>query len=155
MSRRRARRRGAFGPNMTPMVDVVMVILVFFMGAMGLAAVEQHLRTGAPKEAREQSASESATESKPQVKGEEATSRAVLRLRRAGGVTVVSGLGMEGAALAEVDQKLSAFARAGAGEGLIVIVAPSGDVPYQDVVIVHDSCAKAGLPNVRLGVIGE
>ncbi|MGD9692690.1 MAG: ExbD/TolR family protein [Phycisphaerales bacterium] len=155
MSRRRTHKRGAFGPNMTPMVDVVMVILVFFMGAMGLAAVEQHLRTGAPKEARDQSSSETAQESKAQAKGEEATSRAVLRLRRAGGVTVVSGLGMESAPLAEVDRKLSDFAQAGAGDGLIVIVAPSGDVPYQDVVIVHDSCAKAGLQNVRLGVIGE
>lgn len=139
---------------MTPMVDVVMVILVFFMGAMGLAAVEQHLRTGAPKEAREQSGAAQTTDQPPS-KGEEASSRAVLRLRRVGGITAVSGLGMENVGLAEIDRRLAQFANAGAGAGLIVVVAPAGDVPYQDVVIVHDSCAKAGLPNVRLGVIGE
>lgn len=139
---------------MTPMVDVVMVILVFFMGAMGLAAVEQHLRTGAPKEAREQSGAAEASERPPSAGGE-ASSRAVLRLRRAGGLTTVSGLGMENVGLAEIDRRLAQFANVGAGEGLIVVVAPAGDVPYQDVVIVHDSCAKAGLINVRLGVIGE
>ena len=29
--------RGRFGPNMTPMVDVVLVILIFFMAATTIA----------------------------------------------------------------------------------------------------------------------
>jgi biopolymer transport protein ExbD len=35
-----------FGPNMTPMVDVVMVILIFFMSAAGFVLTEHSLASG-------------------------------------------------------------------------------------------------------------
>ena len=38
------------GPNMTPMVDVVMVILIFFMTWMSFVGAEWFLRTALPKQ---------------------------------------------------------------------------------------------------------
>lgn len=155
MSRRARRRHGLHGPNMTPMVDVVLVILIFFMAAMGIAVREQALRTGVPptKEAKAAAAGES-KEKAPDPSALPA-SKAVLRMLREGGKTVVSGLGMERVPLGEVTRRLGDFKTAGANTSVIVVVAPAGDVPYQDVVIVHDACAGAGISNVRLGVIGE
>lgn len=152
---RRYRRHAHHGPNMTPMVDVVLVILIFFMAAMGIAVREQYLRTGAPpaKDAKAP-ASAAATEA-PADPAQAPSAKAVLRMTRDSGRTVVSGLGMERVPLGEITRRLADFKSAGASTSVIVVVAPAGDVPYQDVVIVHDACAGAGISNVRLGVIGE
>ncbi len=150
--RLRSRRRAHHGPNMTPMVDVVLVILIFFMAATGLAVSERFLRTGLPHEQGESRAGNTPSPTADAAKLP--PSRALLRLQRDGRRTIVTGLGMERVGLGEVSQRLQAFADAGAADTIIVVVSPDGDVPYQDVVIVHDACAKAGVPNVRLGVVG-
>ncbi len=154
MSRRARRRHGLHGPNMTPMVDVVLVILIFFMAAMGIAVREQYLRTGTPP-AKDAKAGATSAEQAPADPSALPPAKAVLRMARESGRTVVSGLGMERAPLGEITRRLADFRGAGASANVIVVVAPSGDVPYQDVVIVHDACAGAGIANVRLGVIGE
>jgi biopolymer transport protein ExbD len=138
---------------MTPMVDVVLVILIFFMAAMGLAVSERFLRSGLPSPDRSGDAGRTPS---PQITDASILppSRALLRLVREGRRTLVTGMGMERAGLGDVSARLQDFAAAGAGESIIVIVSPEGNVPYQDVVIVHDACAKAGIPNVRLGVVG-
>lgn len=153
MTRLRSRRAMLpHGPNMTPMVDVVLVILIFFMAAMGLASRETYLRTGLP---RPEAGSAPAAASAPAPSGVIPPSRAVLRVSREGRQTLVSGLGMERVGLPDVSRRLLEYQAAGASAGLIVVVAPMGDVPYQDVVLVHDACARAGIENVRLGVAGE
>ncbi len=152
--RLRSRRRAHHGPNMTPMVDVVLVILIFFMAAMGLAVSERFLRTGTPTEERQKTAGQQATPAAADP-ASIPPSRALLRLTRDGRRTLVTGLGMQGVGLGDVSQRLQDFATAGATDTIIVVVSPDGDVPYQDVVIVHDACAKAGIPNVRLGVVGS
>lgn len=141
------------GPNMTPMVDVVLVILIFFMAAMGLAARETYLRTGLPRPEGGAAPSQAAAEQKNQPAVP--PSRAILRVAREGRATLITGLGMERAPLPEISRRLQEFKAAGASESLIVVVAPAGEVPYQDVVLVHDACARAGIQNVRLGVAGE
>jgi biopolymer transport protein ExbD len=158
---RRYRRRGAIGLNMTPMVDVVLVILIFFMGAMGLAAAEQFLGTGTPPpDAPTQSNASSSSSNKPPEPTQGApASRAFLRLTvgsgGAGGRTVVNGLGLVNVSIAEVAQRLDDLVKAGFDSSVIVIVAPARDVPYQDVVLVHDAAARAGISNIRLGVSSE
>lgn len=137
---------------MTPMVDVVMVILIFFMAAMGLSVAEQYLRTGLPDTVSERS-DDPARPGLETAPGELPASRALLSLRRRSGGTLVTGLGMTDVPLSRIDERLTQFAEAGAADTLIVIVSPDPDVPYQDVVIVHDSCARAGVRNVRLAVI--
>lgn len=155
MTRRAARRRGLHGPNMTPMVDVVLVILIFFMAAMGIAVREQYLRTGVPPPREAKASASAAPSATPSDPASIPASRAALRMQRESGRTVVSGLGMERAPLGEITRRLADFKAAGASSSVIVVVIPAGDVPYQDVVIVHDACAGAGIANVRLGVIGE
>ena len=152
MSRLRSRRSALpAGPNMTPMVDVVLVILIFFMAAMGLAVRETYLRSGVPKP--EGGSRTDAADSAQQTPLP--PSRAVLRITREGRTTLVSGLGMDRVGLPDVARRLLDFKAAGASASLIVVVAPAGDVPYQDVVLVHDACARAGIDNVRLGVAAE
>lgn len=148
----RSRRRGAHsgGPNMTPMVDVVLVILIFFMAAMGLAVREHFLRTGAPRLAGE--AGQTPSTAPAFTDDPLPASRAVLRLTREGGTTLVSGLGMQRVGISDVNARLQDFAQADAADSIIVIVTPDHNVPYQDVVLVHDACARAGVTNVRLGL---
>lgn len=47
------------GPNMTPMVDVVMVILIFFMASAAILGPEWFLRTNLPKTTTAAAADES------------------------------------------------------------------------------------------------
>ncbi|MCP2732564.1 biopolymer transporter ExbD, partial [Limnofasciculus baicalensis] len=56
MSHHPSRKRNAlaqhdlhYGPNMTPMVDVVMVILVFFMASAVFLGPEWYLKTAIPE----------------------------------------------------------------------------------------------------------
>ena len=156
---RRYRRRGAIGLNMTPMVDVVLVILIFFMGAMGLAAAEQFLGTGTPPPETTNTSPSSSSLNNPNppepTQGAPA-SRAFLRLTvGAGGRTVVNGLGLVNVSIAEVAQRLDDLVKSGFDSSVIVVVAPARDVPYQDVVLVHDAAARAGISNIRLGVSSE
>ncbi|MBL0922656.1 MAG: biopolymer transporter ExbD [Phycisphaerales bacterium] len=150
-TRLRSRRRAHHGPNMTPMVDVVLVILIFFMAATGLAVSERFLRTGLPRDP-----GQSASGDTPAPSAESPTlppSRALLRITREGRRTLVTGLGMDRVGLGDISRRLQDFADADASDSIIVVVAPDGDVPYQDVVILHDACAKAGIANVRLGLV--
>lgn len=154
--RRRYRRRGAFGPNMTPMVDVVLVILIFFMGAMGLAAAEQFLGTGVPPPDASPRAASSSSEADatPDSTPGAGVSRAILRMTVGpGGRTVVNGMGLTDVGLDAVADRLEAIVRAGFDDSVIVVVAPAARVPYQDVVLVHDAAARAGITNIRLGVV--
>lgn len=152
MTRLRSRRHAPHGPNMTPMVDVVLVILIFFMAAMGLAVREQYLRSAPPREPGASPAGAHASPT-PTDRSSVPPSRTILRLTRAGRNTVVTGLGMTNVGLGDVAQRLADFAAADAADTLIVVVAPDPDVPWQDVVIVHDACAKSGVRNVRLGAV--
>jgi biopolymer transport protein ExbD len=140
------------------MVDVVLVILIFFMGAMGLAAAEQFLGTGTPPpDAPPQSSAASSNSTKPPEPTQGApASRAFLRLTvGSNGRTVVNGLGLVNVTIAEVARRLDDLVKAGFDSSVIVIVAPARDVPYQDVVLVHDAAARAGISNIRLGVSSE
>ncbi len=160
MSARRSRgyrRRGALGLNMTPMVDVVLVILIFFMGAMGLAAAEQYLGTGTPPpEATERASTSSQSDAPPEPTQGAPVSRAILRLTVAtNGRTVVNGMGLSNVSIPDIAERLEALVKAGFDSSVIVVVAPARDVPYQDVVLVHDAASRAGITNIRLGVSSQ
>ena len=51
MTGRRGRGAAHFGPNMTPMVDVVMVILIFFMASAAFVGEEWFLFAAIPVQA--------------------------------------------------------------------------------------------------------
>lgn len=133
-----------FGPNMTPMVDVVMVILIFFMATATFAGSEWFLRTALPKPGTERPPPEAAGDplKLPPARFE-------LSLTRAGDRTAATIPGIAGDTLADLSQRLTSLA-GGAGDDIILVIRAAPDVPYADVVRAHDAAAAAGIARVGL-----
>ncbi|MBX3364957.1 MAG: biopolymer transporter ExbD [Phycisphaeraceae bacterium] len=141
----RLRRRGLhadmhFGPSMTPMVDVVLVILIFFMGAAVLLGPERLLAIVLPEQAQ------------PEAGDPFAVGPAHLTIRLS---TSTDGVRIHGAGLREAPpQALLAHARDLAdrlgSENVSIIIEADDDVAYQDVVAACDAYAEAGI--ARVGV---
>lgn len=136
-----------FGPNLTPMVDVVMVILIFFMAAAAFLGPEWFLRASLP---------EANTASGEPANGDQSIVLPSMRLRIVlrvdDGETVAE---FEGSGAQPLEQFLEAFA--GAAPGLVagdnggsITISPEGDVPWEDVISVHEAASAAGLGTVRL-----
>jgi biopolymer transport protein ExbD len=136
-----------FGPNMTPMVDVVMVILIFFMASASFAGSEWFLRTAIPRQAP-------AAQPPKQNQGDPfdlPPARFELTLRRgADGRTVASGEGIQPVGLDGLRAQLAGIARGTSAGDLELIVRSDGDVPYGDVIRAHDAAAAAGIAKVGL-----
>jgi biopolymer transport protein ExbD len=146
------RRRGAlhqwqgrFGPNMTPMVDVVMVILIFFMASTALMGPEWFLKASV------QNAAAKATPPKPTddpfALG---PARFVFELTVQEGRTLAKGPGLENATLGRLGERLKAFATEVPPKEALLVLSPAPDVPYQDVVTAHDLCVRAGFERIGL-----
>lgn len=128
-------------PNMTPMVDVTLVILIFFMAAAGLAVPELLLRTDLGQTPREIASDTPALELP-------AVELAITLAADAGGVSA-TGLGLSGATL---DELLGAIESVGVGlpEDASLVIAAEDAVPYEAVVRVRDALAAQGLERVSL-----
>lgn len=180
--RRSFRRRDAihnwtlhFGPNMTPMVDVVMVILVFFMASAAFLGPEWYLKSLVPRKPPEGAGLTSAGTDKP-------IEKPPVRLEVAldvddSGRTVATGVGKVNATVAEMGEALAAEAtkaakaagpaastapapRAGAPASqeaatLEVLIRPTARVPYRDVVRLHEAAQRAGIQRVGVGMSAE
>lgn len=154
MSRRRstARRVGAlaawdmhYGPNMTPMVDVVMVILVFFMTSSAILGPEWFLKSVLPVTAPPPPTSD--TPEKP-------TRVNAALSREPGGKTAVA---VRDANNAEAQETLDAFlarlerlAREKSSRLIEVLLTPGPDVAYGDIVRIHETCQKLGIEKVGM-----
>lgn len=153
------RRRGAlhewslrFGPNMTPMVDVVMVILVFFMASAAFLGPEWFLRSLVPKPPAP-GAGEVAPPPKPADPLALPPVRQEISLQvDAAGKTIASGLGKEGLDIAEMIAAVEAFAEGTAKDKIEVLIRPAANVPYRDVVRLHEGCEKTGIGRVGVSV---
>lgn len=152
--RRGLRRRDAlhtyslrFGPNMTPMVDIVMVILIFFMAATTFAGDEFFLRAGVVKETPAASARPS---------GEDPFALPPVRLtielsaEGDGARTVATGVGLERVGVQELTEALKAFAQGTAVDRIVIIISAEPRVPYRDVVRVHDAATRLGIEKVAV-----
>jgi len=159
MSRRRSkgfRRRDAlhgwtlhFGPNMTPMVDVVMVILVFFMASAAFVGDDWFLRAGVVEAPKPGSSSSSAASAAPP---DPLSQRLDVLLDRApSGETLVSAFELVRVPIASFVQRTRSLPRGSATAKLEIIVRPTAEVVYQDVVSVHEACYAAGIEKVGLG----
>ncbi len=155
--RRGLRRRGAldqhtqhFGPNMTPMVDVVMVILVFFMVSAAFVGPEWFLRTLLP-----QSAAKAASTPTGAGGATLGPLRITLdmKLDPADPTRVrVSGNGLTDATPEAMGQSLKKLTDGLAGEEVLskieVLIAPARSVPYREVVRMHELVSGAGITRV-------
>lgn len=130
-----------FGPNMTPMVDVVLVILIFFMTGSTLLGPEWFLSTAVPR-IREGPAPAADPFALPPARFE------ITLSVDAAGRTVAGGLGLQNVSPDALAEPLRTLAADGAD--LIVLIRPAPDVPYRDVVHVHDLCTLAGVEHVGI-----
>ncbi len=154
-SGRHMRRRDAlhsyslhFGPNMTPMVDVVMVILIFFMSFAAFLGNEWFLRGAIPFDA-----GRGASASKPNdpLAVPETKLDVVLDVD-AQGKTVVTFLSFSRVSMEQFEQRIAEFPRSDATRNIIVMLRPTGRVPYADTVRAHAACDKVGIYKVGYGV---
>ena len=136
---------GSFGPNMTPMVDIVLVILVFFMAATAFIGEEWFLRSAIQVE-RSQAA---------EATGKDAFELPPVRLEiiLEPGITgtLASGLGAQLVPLESLLPRLHAFTQGTALDQIEVMIRPAAAVPYEDVVRVHEACADVGIQKIGLG----
>ena len=135
-----------FGPNMTPMVDVVMVILIFFMASATFAGAEWFLRTAIPRPAPETPPKDPSGDpfQVPPARFE------LMLSRGPDGKTVASGQGFEPVTMPELQARLAELARGTSAEDLVLIIRPAPEVPYADVVRAHDAAMAAGIAKVGL-----
>lgn len=144
------RRRGAlqvwqgrFGPNMTPMVDIVLVILIFFMAGTTLVSPEWFLRTESFKRGR--APGEADPFELPPVWLTIALSLGP------DGKSIYTGLGDAPHAIDTFAARIADFAKGTPTGRIIVVVSPASDVPYSDVITIHEACAAAGIERVGIG----
>ncbi|HVU63312.1 MAG TPA: biopolymer transporter ExbD [Phycisphaerales bacterium] len=156
-STRHFRRRDAlhnyslhFGPNMTPMVDVVMVILIFFMAFAAFMGNEWFLRAAIPFQAGRGHDS-----SKPNDPlAPPPTQLKVVLDADAAGNTVVSFLRFNRVSMAEFEQRIGEFPRNEATRNIEVLLIPTARVAYADVVRAHAACDAVGIYKVGYSLAG-
>jgi biopolymer transport protein ExbD len=139
------------GPNMTPMVDVVMCILIFFMLGTSLTAPELFLKSHTAAIEKAGLGSMNGTQKLPDV-------RMNIKLARQGDKTYVSAFDeqlMPMDAIDSADQSGNAaiFAKLAARRKAIsddvqVLIVPDNNVPYQDVITIYDDCIKLAFKQV-------
>jgi len=125
---------GRFGPNMTPMVDVTLVILIFFMASASIAGHEWFLSAQLPKEQTEQ---ESSGFSLP-------TPMLIADLYIEQERIMVRGIGDEPRTLEAVVLQIRSMNEDRAS-GLILSIRASDDVSYESVVALHDAAASVSM----------
>jgi biopolymer transport protein ExbD len=144
-----------FGPNMTPMVDVVMVILIFYMASTSFVGSEWFLRTAIP-----QQAAAAATPRERPLEGDPFAlppAQFDLRLSRHEGRTVASGsaFGADRALeLSALPARLRELAAGTSADDLALVIRSEPDVPYGDVIRAHDAATAAGIAKVGLMDVG-
>jgi len=133
------------GPNMTPMVDVVMCILIFFMLGSSLAAPELFLKNNTAAVEKGGLGTITGDTKLPDV-------RMNIKLTRQGNETWVSAFNSPLMKMNHVDDKDQAdndtiFAeltqkRKSISDEVQVLIVPESRVPYQDVITLYDFCTK-------------
>lgn len=130
------------GPNMTPMVDVVMVILIFFMLGSSFASRNWYLTNNTP--AIKGGLSNIKTHAMP-------ATRIDIRLQMRGTramvmIGVFQTEDIKGQLYRYLVKKKKLF-----GKKVKVILTPDNNVPYQDVITVYANCVKAQYHQVAFG----
>ena len=127
------------GPNMTPMVDVVMVILIFFMASTAFLGPEWFLKTHLPKAGAVAPANV-----------EELTRLHVVLTLSHENKTMAAVGGLPGLSMEQLDAKLAEETKRAKRSNIVVLIDPAPEVPYDDVVRVHEMCARLGISKAGL-----
>jgi biopolymer transport protein ExbD len=138
------------GPNMTPMVDVVMCILIFFMLGSSFLVPELFLKSNTAVY-KGGLGSEETTAKLP-------SARMNITLKRQGSDTWVSAGDSAPMQMNKIDdqdqsnnqaifERLS-NRRKTISDDVQVLIVPEGRVPYQDVITIYDYCTKLAFKQV-------
>jgi biopolymer transport protein ExbD len=133
-----ARNRKPVSMNMTPMIDVVFLLIIFFLVSSHLVQQETQLELDLPLAVTGAEAEE------------EGGKRVTINLKADGTVL----LGASEATLEELDGRL-AFERERTSEPLEVRIRADDGIPFGEVKPVLVACAKAGIWDVRFAVVEE
>lgn len=128
------------GPSMTPMVDVVLVILVFFMASAAFIGPEWLLGVSLPEESGEGEPDPFAMP----------TPRFVVEIEPGQDGPVVTGLGLEGTPLDALGARVTSLLGTVPADELVLILSPRDDVAYEAVVLAREVCEAAGAVKVGL-----
>lgn len=131
-------------PNLAPLVDVVMVILIFFMMGTSFAISEGVLPTRLPTDASPAAGPPAFT---PGVRIVLSPGPSTDRCR-----IEVAGQGMTSDSFDALNDFLSRKLRQGADPGGRIVIAASPSVRYQFVISTLDACVRAGFRNVQFAV---
>lgn len=132
-----------FGPNMTPMVDIVLVILIFFMAGTTFVSREWFLRSEAVMKGTAAPGADAME--LPPVKLEIS-----LSVDGSGG-TVFGGLSVDAGErrpVSELRSRIAEFVKGTDAAHVIVVLVPTKEVAYRDVVGAHEACAAVGIERV-------
>ncbi len=150
-ARRGALHRGAghFGPDMTSMVDVVMVLLIFFMASAAFLGEEWFLSAAIPVEAGSgTAASDSQDWELPSLRIDIA-----LDVDEQGRTTAASAaLRVDRGPVERIVERIGALPDDQQSGTIEVLIQPAARVPYRDIVRVHESCAAVGIATIAIGV---
>jgi len=128
-------------PNLAPMVDVVMVILIFFMLGTSFAISEGMLPTQLPSQIGP--GGEAAVAIVPEIRVTLLEGRDPAKPR----IMVMEEALAEGAVADLTDLRI-AKREAGADESAPVLIGAAPDVQYQHVISAMDACLAAGFENI-------
>ena len=149
---------GHGGPNMTPMVDVVMCILIFFMLGSSFASPELYLTSNTPAVEKGGLSNTAENDKIPAV-------RDYIQLQRVGDQTVAAAFGSSPTAdlvtlsdnsgsTASLPDLLRVKQRA-MSKDVQIIISPKSDVPYKDVIAVYDACVNAHFEHVAFAPVRQ
>lgn len=141
--RRRRNPKHVYGPNMAPMVDVVLVILVFFMATVALVGPEWFLAAALPERRDQPARADPFALPAPGV---------VVRVSAPEGEPLVDGLGARGTPLASFEA-LAREALAGVQAADLGVRLDGGPgASWQHVVAVQDVLTRLGVRRITLRV---
>jgi biopolymer transport protein ExbD len=169
----RALHEAHAGPNMTPMVDVVMVILIFFMASTAIMGPEWLLRTAlarkgpsansapapdsdirlrielrrAGTDASLATPTPATPATAPAPDGSLRQTLATLRQRIGPSETI---LGQPDTPFENLRPALGQLAQRVGGTNLIILIAPDDTIPYDQIVQLHEWCADLRIERVGL-----
>jgi len=145
------------GPNMTPMVDVVMVILIFFMASTAILGPEWFLRSGlASRASSAQQSPDSDVRVRIELRRDAAPSSTAadaathVSLRDRGTNLGTQTPEQTEILFVELRDALARRAQRHGAASLIVLIDAGDLVPYDQVVQVHEWCAQLGIQRVGL-----
>lgn len=144
LNRRQSHHRAAI-PNLAPMVDVTMVILIFFMLGTSFAASEGVFSTQLPTQLGP--GGESAVSIIPQIR-----IALVQEPGETGSRILVLGQALSVNSFEALAALLREKREAGTDPSGRILLSADPGVEYRDVVAAMDACLEAGMPNIQLGV---